>query len=66
MQITVKQIEQLVRIAREFGRNVATAQEARELCKIGVFYESVEQSLAVNGFAATRNRGTQGFLHKTQ
>ena len=32
---TVKQIEQLVRISREFGREVATGKEAREICKIG-------------------------------
>src|SRR6187401_148690 len=48
---TVKQIEQLVRIAREFGRDVATGKEAREICKIGVFYDTVEETLAANGFA---------------
>ena len=36
----VKQIEQLVRISREFGREVATGKEAREICKIGVFYDT--------------------------
>nr|WP_256504844.1 3-keto-5-aminohexanoate cleavage protein [Cupriavidus sp. WGlv3] len=61
---TVKQIEQLVRIAGEFGRNVATAQEAREIQKIGVFYETVEETLAANGFAPNRNGGNQGFLRK--
>ena len=42
---TVKQIEQLVRIANEFGRKVATAQEARDIQKIGVFYDTVEETL---------------------
>ncbi len=65
-QSTVNQIEQLVRIAKEFGRDIATAREAREICRIGMFYESVEETLAANGFASNRNGGTQGFLHKTQ
>ena len=37
---TVQQIEQLVRISREFGREVANGKEAREICKIGVFYDT--------------------------
>ncbi|MFM2066961.1 MAG: hypothetical protein RLZZ584_1870 [Pseudomonadota bacterium] len=61
---TVQQIEQLVRMAREFGRKVASAAEAREICKIGVFYDSVEQTLAANGFAPNRNGGDQGYLRK--
>ena len=61
---TVKQIEQLVRIAGEFGRKVATAQEARAIQKIGVFYDTVEETLAANGFAPNRNGGNQGFLRK--
>jgi uncharacterized protein (DUF849 family) len=62
---TVQQIEQLVRMSREFGRPIATAKEAREISKIGVFYDTVEQSLQANGFAPNRNGGQQGFLHKT-
>ena len=61
---TVEQIEQLVRVAREFGRPVATAQQAREICKIGVFYDSVEETLAANGFSPNRNGANQGFLRK--
>ena len=61
---TVSQIEQLVRISEEFGRPIASAQEAREISKIGVFYDSVEESLAANGFAPNRNGGNQGFLRK--
>ncbi|SPA01218.1 conserved hypothetical protein [Cupriavidus taiwanensis] len=61
---TVKQIEQLVRIAGEFGRKVATAREAREIQRIGVFYDTVEETLAANGFAPNRNGGNQGFLRK--
>ena len=54
---TVEQIEQLVRISREFGREVATAQQAREISKIGVFYDTVEETLLANGFAPNRNGG---------
>src|SRR5262245_10074550 len=61
---TVKQIEQLVRVSREFGREVATGKEAREICKIGVFYDTVEETLAANGFAPNRKGGHQGFLRK--
>jgi len=61
---TVEQIEQLVRVSREFGREIATGKEAREILKIGVFYDTVEESLAANGFAPNRNGGNQGFLRK--
>jgi uncharacterized protein (DUF849 family) len=57
---TVKQVEQLVRIAREFGREVANGKEAREICKIGVFYDSVEETLAANGFRAQRQGPSAG------
>ncbi len=61
---TVEQIEQLVRISREFGREIATGKEAREICKIGVFYDTVEETLAANGFAPNPKGGHQGFLRK--
>ena len=51
-------------ISRQFGRPIATAQQAREISKIGVFYETAEESLAANGFAPNRNGGNQGFLRK--
>src|SRR5437667_448835 len=61
---TVKQIEQLVRLSREFGREVASGKEAREICKIGVFYDSIEETLAQNGFAPNARPGLQGYLRK--
>lgn len=61
---TVKQIEQLVRMSRDFGREVATAREAREICRIGVTYDSVEETLAANGFAPNAKGRQQGFLRK--
>lgn len=65
-QSTVRQIEQLVRISQEFGRDIATARQAREICRIGVFYETADEALAANGFAPNRRGATQGFLRKTQ
>ena len=65
-QSTVRQIEQLVRISEEFGRDIATARQAREMCRIGVFYDTADQALAANGFAPNRIGGNQGFLHKSR
>ena len=65
-QGTVAQIAQLVRIARELGRDIATAKQAREMCRIGVFYDTVDEALQANGFAPNRNGGNQGYLHKGQ
>ena len=61
---TVKQVEQLVRMSREFGREIATGKEAREICKIGVFYDTVEETLAANGFAPNPKGYHQGYLRK--
>ncbi|MET0660442.1 MAG: 3-keto-5-aminohexanoate cleavage protein, partial [Steroidobacteraceae bacterium] len=58
---SVEQIEQLVRISREFGRDVANCQEAREIYKLGTFYGSAEETLAANGFAPNREPGQVGF-----
>jgi hypothetical protein len=51
---TVRQIEQLVRISREVGREVANGKEAKKLLKIGTFYNSIDETLAKNGFAPNR------------
>lgn len=58
---TVEQIEQLVRISREFGREIANGQEAREIYKIGTFYKDADETLAKNGFAPNRKPGQKGF-----
>jgi hypothetical protein len=61
---TVEQIKQLVRIAGEFGRPIATPEQAREITRIGVFYDTADETLAANGFSPNRNGGDQGFLRK--
>jgi uncharacterized protein (DUF849 family) len=62
---TVRQIEQLVRISREFGRGVATGKEARKILKIGTFYDGIEETLAANGFAPNRKSG-RAFLQAAE
>jgi uncharacterized protein (DUF849 family) len=59
---SVKQIEQLVRIAREFGRDVADGKEARRIYRIGEFYKDADETLARNGFAPNRKAGQRGYL----
>jgi hypothetical protein len=51
---SIRQIEQLVRISREFGREIADAKEARRIYRIGTFYRNAEETLAANGFAPNR------------
>lgn len=59
---SVKQIEQLVRISREFGREVANGKEARKIYRMGEFYKNADETLAKNGFAPNRKSGQRGFL----
>jgi uncharacterized protein (DUF849 family) len=51
---SVAQIEQLVRLSREFGREIADGKEARRIYRIGEFYNSADETLARNGFAPNR------------
>jgi uncharacterized protein (DUF849 family) len=62
---SVEQIEQLVRISREFGREIATGKEAKRIYRIGEFYQSTDETLARNGFAPNRQPGQKGFLLHT-
>jgi uncharacterized protein (DUF849 family) len=57
---SVQQIEQLVRISREFGREIANGREARQIYRIGEFYKSADEALARNGFAPNRKAGPRG------
>jgi uncharacterized protein (DUF849 family) len=42
---SVEQVEQMVRISTELGRPIATGDQARQMLKIGVWYDSVEEPL---------------------
>ena len=58
---SVAAVEQLVRIAGELGRSVATGKEARDMYRIGQSYNSVDETLARLGYAPNRKPGQTGF-----
>ncbi len=57
---SVQQIQQTVRVAHELGREIASGKEARAIYRIGVQYDSVEQTLQANGMAPNRRAGQLG------
>ena len=61
---SVAQVEQVVRIANELGRKVATADEARQMLKIGTWYNSPDETLANLGLPPNRKDGQLGFIVK--
>jgi uncharacterized protein (DUF849 family) len=61
---SVRQVEQLVRISREVGREVANGKEARRIYRLGEFYKSADEALARNGFAPNRRPTQQSHLRK--
>jgi hypothetical protein len=52
---SVKQVEQLVRISREFGRDVATGKERADLQDRHVLRQH-RRDAGANGFAPNRRR----------
>ena len=57
---SVQQIEQMVRIARELGRDVATGQDAKRIYQIGTHYRSVDETLEKLGMPPNRVRAQRG------
>jgi uncharacterized protein (DUF849 family) len=57
---SVQQIEWCVDVARKLGREIATTAEARALYKIGVMYDSVEETLRELGMPPNRRPGQRG------
>jgi uncharacterized protein (DUF849 family) len=58
---SVKQVEGVVRLAKEFGRKVATAEEARKIMKVGVWYNSVAETLQHLGLPPNPTEYNPGF-----
>jgi len=58
---SVQQVEQMVRIARELGRDVASGDEAKRIYKIGTYYASADEALAQLGWPPNRRPGQRGF-----
>ena len=57
---SVQQVEQMVRLARELHREVATGKQAKEIHKIGEHYKTVDETLAKIGYAPNRQSGERG------
>lgn len=57
---TVQQVEQMVRIARELGREVADGDEARAIYRIGQHWTGPEETLARLGLPPNRRPGQLG------
>lgn len=51
-----------MKLCQQFGRRVATADEARQMMKIGVWYDTVEETLRNLGLPPNRAEGQKGFL----
>jgi len=58
---SVQQVEQMVRIARELGREVATGEEAKQIYKIGTYWQSADEALWNLGWPPNRRPGQRGF-----
>jgi uncharacterized protein (DUF849 family) len=58
---SAQQVEKLVRIANEVGRSVANGKEARDIYKIGQYWNSADEAIARLGFAPNRKPGQLGF-----
>jgi len=61
---SVQQVEQVVRIAKELGRKVASGEEARQMLKLGTWYNSPEEALTALGLPPNRKNGQLGFIVK--
>lgn len=60
---TIQMIERHVRLAEELGRPIATAEQARQMLKIGVTYGSTAETLSNLGLPPkppARHHGVHG------
>ncbi|MFM0653266.1 beta-keto acid cleavage family enzyme [Paraburkholderia sediminicola] len=58
---SVQQVEQVVRLARELHRDVASGEDARRIYRIGERYGSVDETLSALGYTPNRRPGQRGF-----
>jgi uncharacterized protein (DUF849 family) len=59
---SIQQVDQIVRLARELKRPVASGDQAREMSKLGIWYNSVEETLAALALPPNRKGGHLGFI----
>ena len=62
---SVQQVDQIVRLAKELKRPVATGSQAREMLKLGVWFNSVDETLNALGLPPNRKDGLLGFITET-
>ena len=60
---SVAAVDQLVRIAGELGREVATGKEARDIYQLDEYWDSADEALAKLGYPPNRKPGQLGFLY---
>ena len=58
----VRQVEWAVKTAEQFGRKAATADEAGQIMKIGVWYDTAEETLFNLGLPPNGAESQKGFL----
>lgn len=61
---SVQQVDQIVRLAKELKRPVASGHQAREMLRLGVWYDSVEETLNALDLPPNRKDGQLGFIIK--
>ena len=59
---SIDQIKAAVELSERFGRKIATAEEARKIMKIGVWYDSVDETLKHLGMPPNRGDDDRGFV----
>lgn len=57
---SVQQVEQIVRIAGELGRDIATAGEAKRIYRIGEYWSTAGETLDYLGLPPNRRPGERG------
>ena len=57
---SVQQIEQMVRISEEIGRDVASGPDAKRIYQIGSWYQSADETLRKLGMPPDRRAGQRG------
>jgi hypothetical protein len=53
---------EMVRIAEELGRPIATPEETRQILKLGTWYDTPDETLFNLGLPPNRGEGQRGFL----
>jgi uncharacterized protein (DUF849 family) len=61
---SVQQVDQIVRLAKELRRSLATGDQAREILNLGIWYQSEGETFEALGLPPNRKNGQRGFIVK--